>query len=127
MKLGMIIRPQPEEFDHLKKLGLDFAELDFNPTEYFGMTIEQINEIVPQLKEASERTGIEVGAVGRWASHLLNEDARSMKRNGTMSGNHQSRQGIGRQTLSLQRRIRSPADLLQKHHGCNCSTQNDCC
>ena len=74
MKLGMIIRPQPEEFDHLKKLGLDFAELDFNPTEYFGMTIEQINEIVPQLKEASERTGIEVGAVGRWASHLLNED-----------------------------------------------------
>ncbi len=74
MKLGMIIQPVPEEFDHLKELGLDFAELDLNPVQFFGKPIDELCAVIPQLKEASARTGIPVGAVGRWASHILNED-----------------------------------------------------
>jgi sugar phosphate isomerase/epimerase len=74
MKLGMIIQPKPEEFDHLKALGLDFAELDCNPVQYFGKTNEELQALLPELKAASERTGIEVGAVGRWASPILNAD-----------------------------------------------------
>ncbi len=74
MKLGMIIQSKPEEFDHLKALGLDFAELDCNPVDFFGKPVEELKALAPELKAASERTGIEVGAVGRWASHILNED-----------------------------------------------------
>lgn len=74
MKLGMIIQPKPEEFDHLKELGLDFAELDCNPVEFFGKPVDELKALAPELKAASERTGVEVGAVGRWASHILNED-----------------------------------------------------
>ena len=74
MRLGMIIQPKPEEFDHLKELGLDFAELDLNPVNFFGKPVDELRSILPQLKEASARTGIPVGAVGRWASHVLNED-----------------------------------------------------
>ena len=70
----MIIQPKPEEFDHLKELGLDFAELDLNPVNFFGKPVDELRSILPQLKEASARTGIPVGAVGRWASHVLNED-----------------------------------------------------
>ena len=74
MKLGMIIQPKPEEFDHLKALGLDFAEIDCNPVDFFGKPVAELKALAPELKAASERTGIEVGAVGRWASHVLNED-----------------------------------------------------
>ena len=44
MKLGMIIRPQPEEFAHLKALGLDFAELDLNPVDFFGQPVSETTE-----------------------------------------------------------------------------------
>ena len=74
MRLGMIIQPVPEEFDHLKNLGLDFAELDLNPVQFFGKPIDELRAILPELKAASERTGIPVAAVGRWASHVLNDD-----------------------------------------------------
>ena len=74
MKLGMIIRPQPEEFDHLKALGLDFAELDLNPVDFFGEPVDQLRAKLPALKEASARNNMPVEAVGRWASHILNAD-----------------------------------------------------
>ena len=74
MKLGMIIRPQPEEFDHLKALGLDFAELDLNPVDFFGQPVSETRANLPALKEASARNNMPVEAVGRSASHILNAD-----------------------------------------------------
>ena len=74
MKLGMITRPLPESFDQLKDLGLDFAEFDLNPGNFFGPSLEEVKANLSELKAASERTGVEVGAVGRWASHILNAD-----------------------------------------------------
>lgn len=78
MKLGIIERPKVESFDHAKELGLDFVEFDCNPPEFFGWgtteeQLKQLKEITPDLKAASERTGVEVGAVGRWASRVLDE------------------------------------------------------
>ena len=74
MKLGMIIRPQPEEFAHFKALGLDFAELDLNPVDFFGQPVSETKANLPALKAASEENGVPVEAVGRWASHILNAD-----------------------------------------------------
>ncbi len=74
MKLGIIQQPVPESLDYAKKLGLDFVEFDCNPSNFFGRPMA---EVVPQqeaIKAASERTGVEVGAVGRWASHILDKD-----------------------------------------------------
>lgn len=73
MKLGIIARPEPESFDHAKELGLDFLEFDCNPADYFGKPVQELLASKESLKEASQRTGIEVGAVGRWASPILDE------------------------------------------------------
>ena len=115
MKLGMIVRPQPKEFDHLKELGLDFAEFDFNPTQYFGQSVEQIREIVPQLKEASLRTGVEGRC--RWPLGKPSAQRRWLDQRRRMEqcpGNYQGRQRTGRKTLSVQRCLCPPADLLLK-------------
>lgn len=73
MKLGIISKPEAESFDHAKELGLDFLEFDCNPPSYFGGPVSKLLEIQEELKAASQRTGIEVGAVGRWASRILDE------------------------------------------------------
>lgn len=74
MKLGIIARPEPASFDHAKELGLDFVEFDCNPTSYFGLPKDELNAVKESLKEASQRTGVEVGAVGRWASPILDQN-----------------------------------------------------
>ena len=74
MKLGIIMPPKPESFDKAKDLGLDFVEFDCNPTDFFGVPTADLLAVQDELKAASERTGIEVGAVGRWASHILDEN-----------------------------------------------------
>lgn len=74
MKLGIIMPPKPESFDEAKKLGLDFVEFDLNPGEFFGMPKWDLDDRREELKAASQRTGVEVGAVGRWASHILDEN-----------------------------------------------------
>lgn len=74
MKLGIIMPPQAESFDKAKQLGLDFVEFDCNPTDFFGGPIADITARQEELKAASQRTGVEVGAVGRWASHILDEN-----------------------------------------------------
>ncbi|MEG1426942.1 MAG: hypothetical protein RSC76_04565, partial [Oscillospiraceae bacterium] len=71
MKLGIIIRPEPEEMEKAKALGLDFVELDLNYPAFFGCPMSEIWPKLPALKAAQEKTGMEVGAVGRWASHIL--------------------------------------------------------
>ncbi len=74
MKLGMIDQPVPESFDHAKSLGLDFLEFDCNPSNFFGKPMAEVAKNREALKAASERTGVETGAVGRWASHILDKD-----------------------------------------------------
>ncbi len=73
MKLGIISPPEAASFDHAKELGLDFVEFDCNPPAYFGRPVAELQAVQGELKAASERTGVEVGAVGRWASRILDE------------------------------------------------------
>ena len=68
MKLGIIMQPESGCFERAKELGLDFVEFDCNPVEYFGRPVEELWNSRETLKEESRRTGVEVGAVGRWAS-----------------------------------------------------------
>ena len=74
MKLGIIAPPEAASIDHAKELGLDFVEFDCNPTDFFGVPVEELQQRQASIKEASERTGVEVGAVGRWASHILDQN-----------------------------------------------------
>ena len=74
MKLGIIQRPVAESLEYAKSLGLDFVEFDCNPPDYFGRPLAEIVKEQEAIKAAVEATGVEVGAVGRWASHILDKD-----------------------------------------------------
>lgn len=74
MKLGLITPPKAEGIEHAKALGLDFVEFDCNPIDFFGAPMDQVAKEKEAIKAASEKTGVEVGAVGRWASHILDKD-----------------------------------------------------
>ncbi len=74
MKLGIIERPEASSLEHAKSLGLDFVEFDCNYPDYFGRPMAQILPLADEITAASERTGVEVGAVGRWASQILDEN-----------------------------------------------------
>jgi sugar phosphate isomerase/epimerase len=73
MKLGMIVEPSREGILRAKNFGLDFVELDLNYPEYFGKPMSEITPKIPELKAAMEETGMEVGAVGRWASQIIGD------------------------------------------------------
>lgn len=74
MKLGIIMPPKPESFDRAKELGLDFVEFDCNPIQYGGQPKADLLASKESIKEASDRTGVEVGAVGRWGSPILDKN-----------------------------------------------------
>ena len=74
MKLGIIGAPEAKTLVHAKELGLDFVEFDLNPTEFFGRPLDEVVKNQDEIKKAIEETGVEVGAVGRWASHILDEN-----------------------------------------------------
>ena len=74
MKLGIIMPPKPESFEQAKELGLDFVEFDCNPADFFGAPMAELTARQEELKAASQRAGNEVGAVGRRASHILDEN-----------------------------------------------------
>ena len=74
MKLGIIGTPEAQTLVHAKELGLDFVEFDLNPSEYFGCPMDEITPKLDEIKAAIAETGVEVGAVGRWASHILDEN-----------------------------------------------------
>ncbi|MDD6095051.1 MAG: sugar phosphate isomerase/epimerase [Clostridia bacterium] len=74
MKLGMIMGCEPKSFDEAKALGLDFVEFDLNHPAYWGVRLDDFLPKAPEIKAASERTGIEVGAVGRWGSQVVTPD-----------------------------------------------------
>lgn len=72
MKLGIIQRPEAAGLEYAKSLGLDFVEFDCNYPDYFGRPMAEILPKKEEIKAAVEKTGVEVGAVGRWASQILN-------------------------------------------------------
>lgn len=74
MKLGIIQPVEAASFDRVKELGLDFVEFDCNPANFFGKPMSEVLKDKEEIKAAQERTGIEVGAVGRWASHIIDEN-----------------------------------------------------
>lgn len=77
MKLGIIAAPEAKSFHYAKKLGLEFIEFDVNPKNGpYGKTVDEIAADLPELKKAREETGVEVGAVGRWASHILDAEGK---------------------------------------------------
>lgn len=73
MKLGIIMPCEGASFQKAKDLGLDFVEFDLNYPDFFGKPVEEYLAVKEEVKKASEETGIEVGAVGRWASKILDE------------------------------------------------------
>lgn len=74
MKLGIIQQPVAESLEYAQSLGLDFVEFDCNPSNFFGKPMAEVMKEKEAIKAASERTHVEVGAVGRWASHILDKD-----------------------------------------------------
>lgn len=74
MKLGIIQPPKAESLEYAKSLGLDFVEFDCNPAPAFGAPLAEIVKEKEAIKAASEKTGVEVGAVGRWASSILDRE-----------------------------------------------------
>ena len=71
MKLGMIGALEAESFRRARDFGLDFLEFDLNPPEFFGKETSDYLSKKEEIKTASLETGIPVGAVGRWASRIL--------------------------------------------------------
>ena len=117
MKLGIISQPAPESLEHAKELGLDFVEFDCNPTDFFGLPVEELKARQAAIKEASEKTGVEVGAVGRWASHILDQNGDVIPEEwGERGGCHGLWPVPGGQILPVQRGLREGAVLLQEHH-----------
>ncbi len=74
MKLGMIMGCEAASFDKAKEIGLDFCEFDLNYPKYWGPRMDDIIPRTDEIREASSRTGIEVGAVGRWGSQVLDQN-----------------------------------------------------
>ena len=82
MKLGMIAFPEAKSFDLAKDLGLSFVEFDINCAS--GVRVpgapdrskngEQMLARADEFKAEIARTGIEVGAIGRWASQVIDNN-----------------------------------------------------
>ena len=112
MKLGIIGAPEAKTLVHAKELGLDFVEFDLNPPEFFGRPLDEVVKNQDEIKKAIEETGVEVGAVGRWASHILDENGDVIE----AEWSHRFRCSTRRKALSVQRCVCSAAFLLQEHH-----------
>ena len=74
MKLGIIGSPEGKTLVHAKELGLDFVEFDLNPSDFWGKPLDEITPKLGEIQAAMQATGVEVGAVGRWASRILDEN-----------------------------------------------------
>lgn len=81
MKLGMIVRPEAASFESAKELGLDFVEFDCNHAPgreagnpfWDGMALKGMRD---EFKAAIDKTGVPLGAVGRWGSRVLDGSGR---------------------------------------------------
>ena len=79
MKLGMIVGTTKEDFKRAKDLGLDFVELDLNYPKFWGRPMSEVTPKLNELQEAARETGIEVGAVGRWASWIIDDNGETIE------------------------------------------------
>ncbi|MBP3964847.1 sugar phosphate isomerase/epimerase family protein [Paenibacillus lignilyticus] len=70
MKLGIIADYRVESFDYAANLGLAFLEFCVN----VGTPASTFTSLVPELKAASERTGVAVASIGRWGPDRINKD-----------------------------------------------------
>ena len=87
MKLGIIARPELDSFDYAKKLGLEFVEFDVNcpsgmPWEGPDAAKNGTNLLAraDEFKDAAAKTGVAVGAVGRWASKIIGTDGKVIEK-----------------------------------------------
>lgn len=74
MKLGIIKPAEVSSFEYAKNLGLDFLEFDLNPADFWGTPLDELETRKDEILKASQETGVEVGAVGRWASKIFDDD-----------------------------------------------------
>lgn len=74
MKLGIIVKPEAEQIKHAKELGLDFVEIDLNYPKFFGVPMAEITPKLQELKTALRENDMECGAVGRWASQIIDDN-----------------------------------------------------
>ncbi|WP_274362846.1 sugar phosphate isomerase/epimerase family protein [Paenibacillus thermotolerans] len=70
MKLGIIASPKAESFEYAKRLGLEFVEFCIN----IGNDAKEFKGLAAELKEASIRTGVGVGSIGRWGPGRIAKD-----------------------------------------------------
>ncbi|TRZ39614.1 sugar phosphate isomerase/epimerase [Niallia circulans] len=69
MKLGIIAKPIEKSFQEAKMMGLEFIELCVNE----GDDVEEFYEGRQNLFRWIEEYGIDIGSIGRWKSHRINQ------------------------------------------------------
>lgn len=88
MKLGVIANPESKSFDTAKELGLSFLEFDCNCL--WGSPFDTLNndlrnnghamlENAERWKLDIARTGVKVGALGRWASQVIDDNGKTIE------------------------------------------------
>ncbi|GGD57927.1 sugar phosphate isomerase/epimerase family protein [Paenibacillus nasutitermitis] len=70
MKLGIIASAEAASFQLAKDKGLEFLEFCIN----IGSDLDAFTNQIPELKAASEQTGVKVGSVGRWGSDRISKE-----------------------------------------------------
>ncbi|KAB7672118.1 sugar phosphate isomerase/epimerase family protein [Bacillus sp. B1-b2] len=75
MKLGIIAKPLEENFQKAKTMGLDFIELCVNE----GDNVEKFYENRRCLRKWKEEYVVEIGSIGRWKSHRINQSGEVIK------------------------------------------------
>ena len=82
MKLGIITPPEVKSLDYAKSLGLEFIEMDCNcpwmggPNDSPYTNAGMLLSMADAFNEGTERTGVAVGAAGRWASHVIDSEGK---------------------------------------------------
>lgn len=84
MKLGIIASPEVASLDYAKGLGLDFVEFDVNcatgspwddPSSP-RCSGHALLKMADEFKAGIARTGVQVGAVGRWGSQIIDANGK---------------------------------------------------
>jgi sugar phosphate isomerase/epimerase len=70
MNLGIIATAEVDSFQKAAKEGLEFLEFCINVADDVDAFLAKL----PKLKEASERTGVAVGSIGRWGPDRIDKN-----------------------------------------------------
>lgn len=71
MRLGIISAWDENAFINAKKKGLEFIECDVNSVPE---CVDDYAANVDNVKALTEKYGVDIGAIGRWGSHRVNDD-----------------------------------------------------